>query len=405
MAARPRRSLQPLTHAADHEVLNQVPRPSNVSSSKVRKPRQKSWLSWLWGLVWKGFKQAKSLASFVGFLMIVANLKDAGTFTHVNKMLGSAARVTEAAGNAATVLFDKSARLAESTSAGVEVISTSSMSVAKAAWSGVDLVGMKASKFSICIEARSIHSLQMWLLSNDSSILLAGAPTEAWDLWMAGVSSLGWSTPSVTLGRDELSLDGQFWYAFIASRFHTIGHVSMRLIFIDLHFHPRWANPAWELLDLQTEHDQIYEAAVTFASQVETSEPIEIHLKDWDSHTLTARVIAVSTQLIALWEAFLVLAGTGWGGGLMLILLASAKLFFLVRPWLHGVWCGAVYLNVHDMLRRLPFERPFDISQLLASNWPTWMRYLTTLILSARENENQPHGDSESEWSEVMPPS
>ena len=127
-------------------------------------------------------------------------------------------------------------------------------------------------------------------------------------------------------------------------------------------------------------------------------------MKDWDSHTLTARVIAVSTQLIALWEAFLLLAGTGWGGGLMLILLASAKLFFLVRPWLHGVWCGAVSLNVHDMLRRLPFERPFDISQLLASNWPTWMRYLTTLILSARENENQPHGDSESEWSEVMPP-
>ena len=62
--------------------------------------------------------------------MIVANLKDAGTFTHVNKMLGSAARVTEAAGNAATVLFDKSARLAESTAAGVEVISTSSVSVA-----------------------------------------------------------------------------------------------------------------------------------------------------------------------------------------------------------------------------------------------------------------------------------
>ena len=71
----------------------------------------------------------------------------------------SAARVTEAAGNAATVLFDKSARLAESTPAGVEVISTSSMSVAKAAGSSVDLVGMKVSKFSICIEARSIHSL------------------------------------------------------------------------------------------------------------------------------------------------------------------------------------------------------------------------------------------------------
>ena len=87
MAARPRRSLQPLT-AADHRVLNQVPRPSNVSSSKVRKPRQKSWFSLFWGLVWKGFKQAKSLAFFVSFLMIVANLKDAGTFSHVNKMLG-----------------------------------------------------------------------------------------------------------------------------------------------------------------------------------------------------------------------------------------------------------------------------------------------------------------------------
>ena len=36
-------------------------------------------------------------------------------------------------------------------------------------------------------------------------------------------------------------------------------------------------------------------------------------MKDWDSHTLTARVIAVSRQLIALWEAFLLLAGTGWG--------------------------------------------------------------------------------------------
>ena len=158
---------------------------------------------------------------------------------------------------------------------------------------------------------------------------------------------------------------------FIVSTFHTIGHVSMRLIFIDLPFHLRWAIPAWELLewDLQTEHDQIYETAVTFASQVETSEPIKSQLKDWDSHTLTARVIAVSRQLIALWEAFLLLAGASCGGGLMLILLASAKLFFLVRLWLHGVWCGAVSLNVHDMLRRLPFERPFDISQLLASNW------------------------------------
>ena len=125
----------------------------------------------------------------------------------------------------------------------------------------------------------------MWLLSNDSHTLLAGAPQGARDLWMAGVSSLGWSTPHVALGRDELSLDGHFWYSFIESRFQSIGHVSMRLIFIDLHFHPRWANPAWELLewDLQTEHDQIYEAAVHFATQVETAEPVEIQLKDWDA--------------------------------------------------------------------------------------------------------------------------
>ena len=112
---------------------------------------------------------------FLGSLMVVANLKDAGTFTHVNKMLGSAARVTEAAGNAATVLLDKSALLAETTTAGVEVFSSSSMSVAKAAWSGVDLVGMRASKFSFYIEARSIQSLHMWLLSNDSHTLFGGS--------------------------------------------------------------------------------------------------------------------------------------------------------------------------------------------------------------------------------------
>ena len=101
----------------------------------------------------------------------------------------------------------------------------------------------------------------------------------------------------------------------------------MRLIFIDLHFHPRWANPAWELLewDLQTEHDQIYEAAVHFATQVETAEPVEIQLKDWDAHTFVARLIAVSTQIVAFWEAFILLAGTGWGGGLMLTLLVGCQ--------------------------------------------------------------------------------
>ena len=109
-------------------------------------------------------------------------------------------------------------------------------------------------------------------------------------------------------------------------------------------------------------------------------------------------MIVVSTQLIALWEALLLLQ-VPVGGGLMSSLLPSASSFFSSDS------CGAVSLNVCDMLRRLPFEWPFDILQLLVSNWPAWMRYLTTLILSARENENQPHGDSESAWSEVMPPS
>ena len=336
---------------------------------------------------------------FLGFLMVVANLKDAGTFTHVNKMLGSAARVTEAAGNAATVLLDKSALLAETTTAGVEVFSSSSMSVAKAAWSGVDLVGMRASKFSFYIEARSIQSLHMWLLSNDSHTLLAGAPQGARDLWMAGVSSLGWSTPHITLPRDELSLDGHFWYAFIESRFQSIGHVSMRLIFIDLHFHPRWANPAWELLewDLQTEHDQIYEAAVHFATQVETAEPVEIQLKDWDAHTFVARLIAVSTQIVALWEAFILLAGTGWGGGLMLTLLVGAKLFYVGRSRFEEAWQWAV-----SRFGGLPSLGCFFVGWPL--QWSNILSSCHTLLGSLARPSTDRENLSESEWSEISVP-
>ena len=81
-----------------------------------------------------------------------------------------------------------------------------------------------------------------------------------------------------------------------------------------------------------------------FATQIETAEPVEIQLKDWDAHIFVARLIAVSTQMVALWEAFILLAGTGWGGGLMLTLLVGAKLFYVGRSRFEEAWRWAVSL-------------------------------------------------------------
>ena len=139
-----------------------------------------------------------------------------------------------------------------------------------------------------------------------------------------------------------------------------------------------------------------YEAAVHFAAQVETAEPVEIQLKDWDAHTFVARLIAVSTHIVALWEAFLLLAGTGWGGGLMLILLAGAKLYhFRFRFAETCRWAVSRFCE-RPSIGCLFDGWPFQWSNILSS----WYTLLGGLAGPPTDREHL----SESEWSEISIP-
>ena len=169
---------------------------------------------------------------------------DANAFRSVNRMLSSAATVTESAGNAAALIIDKSSALAEGTSNAMEA----SMSVVKAAWNGVDLAGLVANKSRIHIEAVHIAGLEDWLASDDRLTALPGAPSEAVEIWMAAIHIFSWWRPQVFISKDALNLTGTFWATWVRCSISDRGRIALDITLVQMSFEPRWANPTWELL-------------------------------------------------------------------------------------------------------------------------------------------------------------
>lgn len=127
---------------------------------------------------------------------------DAGAFSAVNRMMSSAALVTESASNAAAVILDKSTALAEGTSSAVEA----SMTVAKAAWNGVDLADVKVNRSNIQVQGATASSLVAWIQSEECQTLFPDMPANASALWVATVDSFAWTRPDVEMSREELDL-------------------------------------------------------------------------------------------------------------------------------------------------------------------------------------------------------
>lgn len=103
-------------------------------------------------------KGAKSTCFWLICFSVIYRGLDSGTFSAVNRMLSSAAQVTESASSAASMLLDKSTALAEGTAGAVEA----SMTVAKAAWN-VDLSHVKVNRSKVQIRAMTSQTLRAWV--------------------------------------------------------------------------------------------------------------------------------------------------------------------------------------------------------------------------------------------------
>ena len=305
---------------------------------------------------------------------------DSGAFSAVNRMLTSAAQVTESASSAASMILDKSSALAEGTAGAVEA----SMTVAKAAWNGIDLADVKVNRSRVQIRAMTSQALRAWIHSEESEMMFPDLPANTSRLWLAAIDSLSWQRSDVFLSRDELDMAGFFWSSSAHCFRGQDGWLVLDVTAITLSFSPRWSNPAWELLecDLSTEYMQVHMAAVATVLQHDSFFDVE-QIVEADQISLFYLLCGYGWQCFrSLWQTIFLVTASGWGVGLML--LGGA-----------GKW----YLSHHPAF----WWWPRASLVVTAQGWYQKLVYMWINVYTSNVRDTPPGQDSEvdSDWSRV----
>ena len=321
-------------------------------------------------------KGAKSTCFWLLCFSLIYRGLDSGAFSAVNRMLSSAAQVTESASSAASILLDKSSALAEGTAGAVEA----SMTVAKAAWNGIDLSDVKVNRSKVQIRAMTSQALHAWVHSEECGMMFPDLPRNTTKLWVAAIDSLSWFRPDVFLTRDELDMAGSFWSSSAHCFRAQDGWLILEVTAITLTFHPRWSNPAWELLecDLSSEYMQVHMAAVATVLQHDSFADVE-HIVEADQISLFHLLCGYGWQCVrSLWQMIFFITASGWGVGLMLLGLS-------------GKW----FLLHHPVFWSWPSASVVVFFQRWCQNFRVWLSGFSTFTHLRQEE------DGDSEWSEV----
>jgi hypothetical protein len=246
-----------------------------------------------------------------------------GPIAHVSRILGAAAQVSEAAGDAASSVVHKGSEISSAVSSAFIDITSTSYGALRTAWHGVDLVNLKVTKISGTVTAESPQQVSSWLNSSNGRNLTSVDDEITMDTWRRMLQDVSKAIPHLARTHELLDLSGNF--VLVSGEVHVTA--GGRTVFVyeiaRVSFLPQWANPVWALLEIS--HDPEHTQVLQILQQVLQAAP-------FSNRTLTQLGQEDSARTALLWFCHCALGalrsgdwggansnGNLWGGGILMI--------------------------------------------------------------------------------------
>ena len=248
--------------------LPQLPSMPRVSLPKMKLPRM---------------PRSSSFTSVAFIFLLIAALFSGseGPIKHVTSILGSAAKVTEAASE----VVGSGADLTTSTLRSMVSITAGTLNLAETAWHGVDLVGLDAKQVRGRITADTEAVLARWLLS-EAGGNATGANGQLRQQWSQHLQQVAVQMPFQHFSEEHLNVSSCFTRHEASFKLLRTGYVLLDFSVLTITFSPQWSNPLWEVMaaPMDSQHDQISETVNAFA---ETLPQMNVTYIDIDAATPT----------------------------------------------------------------------------------------------------------------------
>ena len=208
--------------------------------------------------------RAKSYTGVAFCMLLIAALFSGndGPIKHVTSILGSAAKVTEAA----SLVVDSGADLTTTTLRSMVSITTGTLNLAETAWHGVDLTSLDAKQVRGRVTADTEAVLANWLLS-ESGANATNAPLQVREQWAQHLWQVAVQMPFQRFAEEHLNVSACFTRHEAAFMLMKSGYVMLDFNILTITFAPQWSNPLWEVISapMDSQHDQISDTVHAFA--------------------------------------------------------------------------------------------------------------------------------------------
>jgi hypothetical protein len=320
------------------------------SSQKASGSRIRSWAKGV-SKLFKGGAVAWCLLA-----MVILWSGREGPMAQLTLMLKSTAEVTRAAGGAAVLLLDTGTGLTSSARNAVVSFASSSIGAVQLAWHGVDLLDVKLTASRGRIVAADGSELSQWLQGGGAaSVTRAKAATLA--SWADQAESTSLAMPALAAQHEEFDEHGTYYLAEGTSSLARSGHVVHDYRVIQASFATRWANPLWQLLDIDisAEGAQVREALGLVMERLNNSQPVHTFI-EIDHDCLQARLRLIGRRLYFVLRAILLeLCALRGGGSLLAFTWACHRWWheFKTAFTVSWVWSCAKLGSISGLLRAM----------------------------------------------------
>jgi hypothetical protein len=273
-------------------------------------------------------KGAGAGMSFI--LMLTLFSGQAGPIAHVSRILGAAAQVSEAAGDAASSVVHKGTALTAAMSSAVIDITSTSFGALQTAWHGVDLVNLTVEKISGTVTASSPRQIVACLNSYSGRLLTTVEDEQTMQVRVLMLQDVCRDMPHLSRSQERLELTGSFRLITGEVQQAASGQTAFLYEIARASFAPQWANPLWAVLELshEAEHPQALDTLRA-----------ALHAAPLHNQTLTQRGPEALSRTAWLWLCLHALRalregdwsalsthGNLWGSGILLLWWFCTKL-------------------------------------------------------------------------------
>jgi hypothetical protein len=164
-----------------------------------------------WWRQWKLPRPPKGSFTGIGFILMLTLFSgQSGPIAHVSRILGAAAQVSEAAGDAASSVVLKGTAMSSAMSTAVIDITATSLGAMQTAWHGVDLVALTVHKISGTVTAESPQQVCRWLNSSSGQQLTTIDDELTMNTWVLMLQDVSSAMPHMQRSHECLLLNGSF---------------------------------------------------------------------------------------------------------------------------------------------------------------------------------------------------